>query len=502
MQIKFSKLAVCLLLVVTGCAALNRDQPVAGRARPPECAEFYRLLDAAVREAGVGDAAGASVPGFPYLRTSRFVAGLAPELVSGEERGAWVAWMRGLDLEARNREIRNLPRSAMERLAARLGLAPDREALAARAAVCSSELADHDRRESGFFGNLESRANVADEYSTAMQVAGLYPVAALPVLVLTVRAQEKFRSWHRLPVEKLAWRGEPVAYLPRAANAYSTAAVSAILGRSARNPLGVSQPSIADEKALLSMFAPVILQDQAGGDDRIGAVIWGRERPEVDGGNPTLYTYLSHGRAGGEVVLQLNYVLWYPARSGPDAPWIEHGPLDGLTLRISLASDGTPFMLDAMNNCGCYHFFVPRQASLARIRQLKNELAPFVPRYLPEEFPAKRLLVRVNSGWHQIDHIGTLSSAAPPEHASLYTMAPYDDLESMPAGPGERASLFDPRGIAKGSERIEPYILFSMGVPDVGSMRQRGHHAILFIGRDHFDDPGLFDRNFEFRFHL
>ncbi len=73
------------------------------------------------------------------------------------------------------------------------------------------------------------------------------------------------------------------------------------------------------------------------------------------------------------------------------------------------------------------------------------------------------------------------------------------DLESLPAGPGAHASLFGPGGIAKGSERIEPYILFSMGVPDVGSMRQRGHHAILFIGRSHFDDPGLFDRNFEFR---
>jgi hypothetical protein len=30
-------------------------------------------------------------------------------------------------------------------------------------------------------------------------------------------------------------------------------------------------------------------------------------------------------------------------------------------------------------------------------------------------------------------------------------------------------------------------------------MRQRGHHAILFIGRAHFDEPDLFDRHFEFQ---
>jgi hypothetical protein len=26
----------------------------------------------------------------------------------------------------------------------------------------------------------------------------------------------------------------------------------------------------------------------------------------------------------------------------------------------------------------------------------------------------------------------------------------------------------------------------------------RGHHAVVFIGRAHFDDPGIFDKNFEF----
>jgi hypothetical protein len=59
--------------------------------------------------------------------------------------------------------------------------------------------------------------------------------------------------------------------------------------------------------------------------------------------------------------------------------------------------------------------------------------------------------------------------------------------------------MFDPEGIAKGSGRIEPLIFFSMGIPSVGSMRQRGHHAITLTGREHFDDPFLFDHYFDFR---
>jgi hypothetical protein len=38
-----------------------------------------------------------------------------------------------------------------------------------------------------------------------------------------------------------------------------------------------------------------------------------------------------------------------------------------------------------------------------------------------------------------------------------------------------------------------------MGIPSVGSMRQRGHHAIKLVGQAHFDDPQLFDETFEYR---
>jgi hypothetical protein len=482
-------IAAAAALALAGCAAFR---PAPGLDPPPACARFFDLLDAAVAAAGTGDGGSARVPGFPNLRVNRFLAAAGAAAEAPEAREFVLDWMRALDLEARAREIDNLPAPPRVRLAAALGESPDGARLKARAAACSAALAEHDRRAP------VGRLRVPEEYATAMQVAGLYPLAALPVLALTVRAQEKFRGWHREPLDRLPWRGRARAYLPEGALPFSAAEAARIVADASRNPLAAPRPAGEDAGRLLAMFAPAILQDEAGPDDRIGAVAWADGRPEVDAAEPALYTYLSHARLRGRPVLQLNYVFWYPARSGPDAPAIERGPLDGLTVRLSLAPDGAPFMLDVMNNCGCYHFFVPDRAAVRGGRRNAGELPPFVPRFLPEGFPRERLLLRVNSGWHQVDHVGTLP-LPPGAAAADYRLFNYERLESLPAGEAGRMSLFGPDGVARGSERIEPLLLFSMGVPKVGSMRQRGHHAVRFIGRAHFDDPDLIDCSFDFR---
>lgn len=79
-----------------------------------------------------------------------------------------------------------------------------------------------------------------------------------------------------------------------------------------------------------------------------------------------------------------------------------------------------------------------------------------------------------------------------------YRLEPYEQLEMLPRSENTYESMFNSRGIAKDSERIEFLIFFPMGIPDVGSMRQRGHHAIKMVGRSYFEDPDLFDNNFEF----
>jgi hypothetical protein len=225
-------------------------------------------------------------------------------------------------------------------------------------------------------------------------------------------------------------------------------------------------------------------------------MMWQNSQAVVNPLKPTVYYYFSHTRFKGTPVIQLNYVIWYSARNGPESPWIERGRLDGLTVRISLDPQGRPFMVDIMNNCGCYHFFVPDEDRVQRILPLPFAIDAFVPRWLPDAFPQNRLSVRVKSGWHQVNHI---SATDLPSDYIPYRLVPYEQLEKLPHD-GQRAeSLFDPDGIAKNTGRIEPLIFFPMGIPQVGSMRQRGHHAVKFVGREHFDDPNIFDQNFEFR---
>ena len=56
--------------------------------------------------------------------------------------------------------------------------------------------------------------------------------------------------------------------------------------------------------------------------------------------------------------------------------------------------------------------------------------------------------------------------------------------------------MFGADGIVKGTERAERWLLWPTGVRETGAMRQWGNHAIAFVGRRHFDDPDLIERNF------
>jgi hypothetical protein len=195
----------------------------------------------------------------------------------------------------------------------------------------------------------------------------------------------------------------------------------------------------------------------------------------------------------GEPILQIQYVIWYGARNGAKPPWFERGHLDGLTIRFSLDPRGMPFMVDIMNNCGCYHLFAPDRARVNQVLVPSAATPPFVPQNLPKIEGGELLGLRVNSGWHQVQRLSPVREA---NGAVPYELLPYEALESLPTGNGPGKSIFDSEGIVPGTERSERFFLFPMGVPSVGSMRQRGHHAIDFIGRVHFDDPNLFERNF------
>jgi len=478
-----------------GCATFVSSKFVLDSQRPIEYVQFFELLDRQVGEAGVQDASSFKVAGFPYLRTNRFLTGLKDDLSSAAAKQQWILWLQQLDLRARKKEIQNLPADALKDLTRKLDQPAERKTLEELTVFYSQKLLIHDQGRPDHFQALQKVVINPDEYSTALRIIGFYPLTSLPVALVTLKVQEEFSKWHQTPVDQLDTLGKLTVYGPSQVEHYSEQSIRLILERSQKNILGVPIPSADDGKLLLKIFAPLIYQDVAADYDKIGEVVWQGNRVHINPQRPTVYYYFSHARFRGEPILQLNYVFWYSARNGPKSPWIEKGLLDGITMRISLDSAGHPFMLDIMNNCGCYHFFVPDQKTVKGIIPAPFEIDVFVPRWLPESFPQRRLNLRINSGWHQVDHIATDLTAT---QILPYRLVSYDHLEMLPHEDNGHESIFNSKGIVKNSGRIEPLIFFPMGIPDVGSMRQRGHHAIKLVGRSYFSDPDLLDRSFEF----
>ncbi len=487
-------LLLVILFFLSACAGVSPRQIGKSWERPEACQEFLDRLDTRVVEAGVRDAASYPIPGFPYLRANRFLSALKDPAQDEAGKKQWVRWMQALDLEGRKKEIYNLPEAGVQALGE--GEKLDREKLYSRVESCSAQLLEHDEKRQDFYSTLDPLVKIPDEYSTFRQVVGLYPIASIPVAVATENSRKKFQNQFDIEPGNLRIDGSLQSFVPEEGIHLDGKELALIMEVSRRNPLQVPLPDPQQKKQLVRAFAPIFIQDVAASYDLPGTVVWKGERVEIDVKKPAVYYYLSNTFLKGEPILQINYVIWYSARAGENSPRFERGHLDGLTLRVSLDSQGNPFMVDAMNNCGCYHLFVPEKARVGRVVSWPYEPPPFVPQWLPVSTPEERLGIRLNSGWHQVQRLLVVKDAPNP---IPYELVPYDVLESLPRGNGQRESIFDARGIAKGSERPERFILFSMGIPEVGSMRQRGHHAIEFLSRVHFDEPGLFDHYFDFK---
>jgi hypothetical protein len=480
-------------LLSAGCAAIPSRQAPPSAARPSECLSFFENLDKKVETAGVRNAANFPVPGFPYLRASRFLAALGSRLQADGERDLWVGWMQELDLYGRRSEIRNLPAEAAQTLSGKSGAEEAREELSARIASCSEKLRNHDQGGKDFYSLIQSKVHIPDEYSTFLRVVGVHPLTAIPVAVATENSRMKFQKWFEGDIAKIPVEGKLKTYFPREGTSLDQVQIGRIVSGAQDPFLKAPRPERADLEKLTRAFAPAIIQDAAKPFDAIGKAAWKDGQIEILPEQPTVYYYFSHAFLNDKPTLQIHYVVWYGARSGENPPRFERGHLDGLTIRFSLDSQGKLFMVDMMNNCGCYHLFSPDRARVNQVLAPSGATPPFVPQNLPKLGAEERLGLRVNSGWHQVQRLLSTREADEPVP---YDLLPYEDLESLPAGIGLRKSIFDAEGIIPGTERSERLFLFSMGVPSVGSMRQRGHHAIDFIGRAHFDDPDLFERNF------
>lgn len=480
-------LTLLVLALLQSCAAPSRLETAPQRA----CRDLYAAVDRAVAASAVRDAQAAAIAGFPYLRVDRFLASYRGETQVKPVFAAWIAGLRALDREARRVELANLPPTARRALETEASAQPELETALDR---CGDELAGIDLAAAGGREQLRRAAVVPDEYRTAWRILGLYPVTGWVVSRQVERLHRATLETFARPFDELPVRGELTRYRPPAAPGVTVAEAAALVRAAPRDALGV--PVLTDEarEQLYAAHAPVFAIDTVSTDDRIGAPRWqGDALPDVNIADPAVYRRLSHVRWRGEMLLQLSYTVWFPARPRAGRLDLLGGRFDGITLRVTLGSDGLPLLYDSMHNCACYHQFYPTERLRLRTEAEGGWEPPLVAQHVPILQAGERLAIRAERGTHYVQRIYAESAELP---GVELRPDDYNALRSLPQ-PGGRRSLFGPDGVVPGSERAERYVLWPMGVPKPGAQRQWGHHPIAFVGRRHFDDPYLLERYFE-----
>lgn len=439
--------------------------------RVASCAKFWLSLEDAIDRAGVRDGQEVRVPGRPWLRANRVLAGLWR--LPGADRVALTNEMAALDRDARRAELANLPPSERGRL---LLPAAGEATLESAVETCRARLS------TGENAAKLSPLEVPDDYQTWKRAAGVYPLVRYPFAAGVARYQEETVRTFALPVERLPVAGRLTRY---ALDAAATA-------------MGFAQvPSAIDDATLQAIHAhaPVFDIDVAGHDDRPGfPVLTGDDPPGVDVSRPTLFVRVASQYFAGERRRQVVYTLWFPARPR-DGPFdLLGGRLDGLVWRVTLDAEGEPLLYDSIHPCGCYHQFFPTPA--VRVRPAPDETTEwaFVPQTLPDARRGARVVLRVAARTHFLQRV-TFEDT--PGEAERLALVPDDALRSLPQPGGGRRSLFGPDGIVPGTQRGERWLFWPMGIREPGAMRQWGRHATAFVGRRHFDDADLLDRHFE-----
>ena len=459
-----------LVLALGACATLPPDVPESA-----DCRANYLGLDDKVHAAEVADGGAWRIPGFPYLRSDRFLASFRNEAADGAAFDAWVERLRQLDLDSRRAELRNLGWSD-----------PDEELR--HLDRCGRQWAARDLRDSQRRAQLRERAAVPDDYSLLKRALGLYPVA-VPFLNLGISgfnkdvAEDYGRAQLDSPGPLVLWRPGEVAVgaVPRGAPA---------------DPLGIPAFTDAQWRQLAAAHAPSWLIETAAAYDRPGAPLRGTDRPAVDVATPVTYFLPTYTRFGGKVLAQLVYVIWFSERPKEGAIDSYAGALDGVVWRVTLDSDGAPLLYDTVHACGCYHFYFPAQP-LSRRPQGGFWDEPVL---FPQTAPPEPFAIRLQSGTHYVRRLVPLQEAgAAAAETRALGRADYGELLSLADGKGGTRSLFCEDGLVCGTERIERFWLWSAGIKSPGAMRQWGRHATSFVGRSHFDDPAMLERLFEAR---
>ncbi len=455
---------------------------VGGNAAAKRCLEFYDDLDKVVSEYGVSPSRPERITGFPYLRMTRFLASFSQQNLDDAALQSWLMRLVDLDQQARSIELASLESSVKSELKSIYDVD-----LAGFLTECVETLLSVDRANPERMALLRNRAVTNSEYLLLNQILGLYPLSSIPVKMGIRRYHEKTLAVYAEPLEMLPIYGQLHRFqIPREDGIDPP-------GMLVRDDLGIPNPTGTQLQALFKIHAPVWEIDVVGSYDLPGKPFWHAEgKPDVDHSIALVYHYPSYTHWQDRALLQLNYLIWFSERPRVSTYDIFGGKLDGLLWRVTLNTDGTVLIYDSMHACGCYHYFFPTTALALRPEAKHLPEPPLLPQLAPQLAAGKSLVIRVATGNHYIQRLYADTPSGQPLHWRKYR-----ELYATPFVGGGQRSLFRSDGLVAGSVRLERWLLWPMGIPSPGAMRERGRQATAFVGLRHFDDAQLLNHLFE-----
>ena len=486
------------MMLAAGCAVI--DQPSSRSDEPAQsdqnfrseeikgCVDWFTKLDETIDRAGVRDAEAYRVPGFPYLRTNRFLASFRQQAQNDSNAfAAWVKHLRTLDERARSYEIKNLSQDLLVTLEVN-----SRSEATTRTNQCANSLTTVDATTASRRRMLVERAHVPDDYDDLKRTVGIYPVFSVAFFEFSKKWQKEAADMFQQTAAATIEQQGLIRYQPPD-NPAPAQRIASILANAKTDALGIPQFGNRETEVLFATFAPVFEIETTGEYDRFGPLRWGAsETPEVDVSRPTVYRRLAFTRYGGRTLLQLVYMIWFPERPQSSSLDPLSGKLDGIAFRVTLNQSGHPLVYDSIHLCGCYHMFFPTPL----VRPIpppdsKVEWA-FVPRTLPLIEAPQRIVVRMTTRSHYLTDVHPDAGG----RGASYAMANDSELRTIPTADGTR-SVFGPTGIVPGTDRGERLVTWPLGIESAGAMREWGRHATALVGRRQFDDADLIERRFE-----
>ncbi|MFT5722754.1 MAG: hypothetical protein ACI9W6_003090 [Motiliproteus sp.] len=507
-QLSRSGVVAAVVLVQLGCSVLPQS-PLDMQTSTPDSTHLTDacplLLQRLARRIQVSDGAdplGYPIATYPYLRVNRLLASFSKQLNTQARQQAWYQRLYRLGKDARQVELDNLSPAVT---------ADTREQLER----CIEQRASRDLQAKDVFAQLTRRAQVPDLYSDWQRALGLFPLTRQIVLRQIASHQQRWRQQFNSPA---LLQGPSRLYQPPLSKPLETELISSWLEQARNNnPLGLPELDSARQLALFRHFAPLWQSFTHSSADLIGRPQWRDGAPDIDTNDPVTYLLPSYTRFNGQILLQLNYMAWFPERPSQRPLDLYAGPLDGLIWRVTLDADGRVLLYDSIHPCGCYHLIFP----VAKGLSIKPpDAAVEQPLILSGIAPGReqgRLVLQLTPEDHYLQGIALADERKPgaaldnqsldnpaldnkSDHKSdnrrRYRFDSYHQLRSLATADGRR-NLFDPDGLVGATARLERFLLWPMGVNSPGAMRVWGAHAIGFANRRYFDDPQLFEQFFE-----